>query len=309
MSGQCRRTVLSIESMESRDLLSGLTPALDLGTSEIVPPGGTEAVAKATSHDIEHVDARHGAVMSVARGQGLLGETRGDVHTNVIGGHVHPGIAPSAAVPAVSSLFDTSATFSVTGLNPTTSTQATQVGFAGFAQNAGNPTTSKVTVTSTSLGRGNSEVLDLFFQRTPVGPSAPPLNVGNTLSVGRPSPIKLNLTGNQKVTVRYFLYFSTATGIQQTSIDLNKEIRFGGTTPVMRVERNPLNQTKVFFSLKDETRTARDGTLVLTDFSCCGKFFELGDYTNNLKTLGLVSQPTNPLNGIHFDAVVTPARA
>lgn len=295
--------------MESRDLPSGLTPALDLRTSETVPHRGTEAVAKVTSHDIEHVDARHGGVMSVARGQGLLGEIHGDVHTNAIGGHVHSGGAPSAAVPAASNLFDTSATLSVTGLNPTPRTQATQVGFASFAQDAGNPATSKVVVTTTPLGTGNSEVLDLFFQRTPVGPNAPALNAGNTLKVGKPGPIKLNLTGSQKVTVRYFLYFSTASGIQQTSIDLGKEIRFGGTTPVMKVERNPLNQTKVFSSLKEETRTAREGTVVLTDFSCCGKFFELGDYTKNLATLGLVSQPTNPLNGIHFDAVVTPVRA
>jgi hypothetical protein len=276
--------------------------------------------------------------MSVARGQRHLGETHGDVHTNVIGGHGHSGSAPSGAVPADSSLFNTSATFSVTGLNPSTSTpitQATNVGFASYPQNAGSipatkpngipTTTSKVVVTSTSLGTGNSEVLDLFFQRTPVGPNAPPLNVGNKLTVGKPGPITLNLTGDKKVKVQFFLYFSTGpsfsapnfltqTKTQETSLDPSKPnekvIRFGGTTPEMEVGKNPLNQTKVFYSLKDlkgETRSANEGKLVFPDFSAGNKFFELGDYTRNLVTLGLKGQAAN-LNGIHFDAVVTPVR-
>ena len=64
MSGRRRRITLSVETMESRDLLSGLTPALNIRTSEFVLPKGTDALHRATTHDVRHVDARLGAVMS-----------------------------------------------------------------------------------------------------------------------------------------------------------------------------------------------------------------------------------------------------
>jgi hypothetical protein len=207
--------------------------------------------------------------------------------------------------------FNPSSTISVTGLNSTSNpksiTQSTTATIISSTQKIGTGSTVKVTTSSS----GKTQILDLFFQRSPGGSSAPALAVGNVLSVGKPGPIQLDLTNAKQVSVRFFYYFATGSDIQQTTITSdpkkNNKVPFSGGTPSTTVEVAP-GIGKVFYSNKVETRTSSDNKAIdWPDLSCCRNFFELGDYNNNLTTMGLNTKgQTAPFyNGIHFDVEVT----
>lgn len=292
--------------MESRELLSGLTPALNIRKSEFILPKGTDALHKVTAHDIRHVDARPGAVMSEARGQHSLGGT----HANVIGAQVHSGSASSAVVPGQTQNFfqTTNTSFSVTGLNPANGIAAPfNVNYVGYWQDlSASPVTSQVKVTVIPLPNTvNGQVLDLWFQRTPVAPlgvktraNEPALlKVG---PIGKPDPIKLDLTLNQKVKVVYFVYFSIGDNMAVTNLDHNV-YPFGKDTS-MRVWKDPINGKKVFLVKEVENKSTSIIWPQISDRS----FFELRNYADDLRKMG-VANPNNTVNGIHFDILVTPA--
>ncbi len=311
MTKQSRRVVLSIESMESRSLLSGVH-ALNIATSDVASPRATDARDRVALLEIRHSDARPGSDPSGARGQHPLGETDGDAHANAIGGKVHSGDSPKVAAKAQPSVFQIQP-FSVTGVSTDDKDADWKTpALVNYNQATDAAKNSLVTVSTYSWNDGNSQLLDLSLQRRDARPFA---SFGNILRVGKPGmtkPITLTLPANEKVNVRYFLYFtmpnSTKTGdITAPSNNwVDTKIEFKQSVPTFTVGIDPHTGAKVFFANNDATKqTYTNGQSLNWATFSNDDFLYLRNYDGNLHTFGLNRDVAAQVNGVHFDALVT----
>jgi len=267
--------------MESRELLSGLLPSLNTRTSEFAPRDVTDALHKATTHDIRQVDLRLGAPMPEARAQHALGKLQGERHANVIAGPVRSGGASSKAVPVDDTvqLFKDAA-FSV---------KINQVDYAAEfkpRQTLGtkSPNIWNLTETSPSLPRGFSgQVFDLYFQNGSglLGGNKPPKSLDIQIS-------KVKLTQLVAYKEIYFYYTTGPDNTPVTGIHSAKDLKS------ITVGKAPTGDFDVF----DVPISPKTGTTVFVSLS-------LPSYKTNLESLGV-----NPatVTGIHFGVwATTPA--
>ncbi len=294
MNRRPRRMDLQLETMEPRELLSGLTPAGKMETNLLAGRILADALNRATAHDVSDVDARQRVLLARSEriAQHALKRLQGNPHASVLAGRLHSGDASSNASPSwTSSIFANFAKFSFRAFNTNTDLLA-QIKpgtntFDGFPNLT-------LTVTPYPVNDNfGSEVLDLNFQYNKEllkirqnGAREPDHLTFGPIGAGGISPVRIPVQKTVMVT-RLYMYF-TINNVAEPSIkQWGNYIK--GT--------DPLNPSRQVFSLV--------GGLPF-QVNAGGSFYMLnGNYTltpSNFAAMGV----SDKVNGMHIDIMVTP---
>ncbi len=291
MKRRSRQTALRIERMEPRELLSGLTPAPSTERNEVAGRIVTDALDKATTHDISHVDARLGVLTAKAeaRPQRALVKLQADPHARALDAQSHADIATSKAFPRASSLiFNEDQTFSFRVNGQTYVVSGPPNGSWETTFIAGGT----LTVTPKLLNTANgfrTEVLDLNFQ---FGSPLVSMN-GGTFNIG-PIGLPTNIQVLQKVKwTRLYMYFTHG------SDEAVKNIK-GNQYFVKGVDPFDKNR-EVFFRNGGLPLIEYPGFFVLNNFGGAGLSFNADDF----RVLNVPTTGQKAVNGMHVDIEVT----
>lgn len=276
MSARIRRTVLNLESMESRDLPSGLS----------------------VLHVLDRVATHDAGVNDLRRANHV------DVHGKTAGGTGHSvGALPTLAT----SIFQTP--FPGSGLNDAAGASSQVKITSGWQSIAYSKTQGTTQVEVTTSQSGNSQLLDLAYQRVGTDGKVGRLDYSNSYNkvlLGPPGPVTPTLAAGQTVNVSFYWYLNTARGALETRFPVGRTIDFGERTPRMSpiaVGLSPTGQ-KVFAFTTTFTVNAgqsfafprRPGFLNVVT---------LDPFAEYLKKLGLDTVKPADVTGIHLDALVT----